>query len=124
MTEKKVLVNRGTPPLLLLPARNYPFVVEDEHRIIEIPRKGRYVDIAPDIFTVEDGEFNIYDEETKIFYLPAITKVLFAMKKYPDLRSNQFFIPYVLELKDDKVSIVGQVIEMFISTDTQETEEV
>ena len=113
----------GTPPMLLLPAKNFAFKIENEHFIIELPRKGRYVDLAPEIFTEEDGEFNIFDEESRTFFTPSITKVLFATKKYPDLKYNQFFVPYAIHIEDDKVILVGQVVDMLIAVKDEEPEE-
>ena len=111
---------KGTPPMALFPAKNFVFKVEDEHFIIELPRKGHYVDLAPDIFTEEDGEFNIFDEETGTLFTPSITKVLFATKKYPDLKYNQFFIPYAIRIEGDKVALVGQVVDMMIAVPNEE----
>jgi hypothetical protein len=114
----------GTPPLALFPAKNYIFKISEDNYIIEIPRSGKYSELAPEIFDAAAGEFNIYDEESKTFYLPSITKVLFATKQYPDLKFNQFFVPYVLKLEDNKVTIVGQVVDMMVKVDNEEKEEV
>lgn len=113
---------KGTPPLALFPAKNYIFKV-GENYIIRLPRKGNYHELAPEVFEEDAGEFNIYDEETKILYLPSITKVLFASSQYPDLNFNQFFVPYSLKFEDDEVVIVGQVIDMLIGQKTDKEEE-
>ena len=113
---------QGTPPLLLLPAKNYIFKVNEEHFIIEIPRKGKYVELAPEIFKEEDGEFNIYDDESGILFLPSITKVLFAVNKYPELDFNQFFVPYSINIEDDKATLVGQIVEMMYTKKREDTE--
>jgi hypothetical protein len=68
--------------------------------------------LAPEIFSKEDGEFMLYDEESKIMFLPALSKVLFATAKYPDLKGNQLFIPIALVFNEKEVDIIGQVIEM------------
>lgn len=105
-------VNVGTPTLVLLPAVNYLFkVLKKEHKIT-VPRKGVYSEIDPELYTKEDGEFMLLDEKSKVMYLPAISKVLFALKKYPDLKPNQLFAPVAFVFKKKEVDIIGQVIEM------------
>jgi hypothetical protein len=102
----------GTPTMVMFPARNFHFrVAKNEHEIV-IPRKGNYHEIAPEVFPKEDGDFMVYDEENAVMYLPAITKILFAVEKYPDLESNQLFAPIALVIDEDEVHIIGQVIEM------------
>ena len=101
----------GLPSLLLFPASNYTFKVSEKEYTIKVPRKGCYADLCPEHFKEEDGEFCIYDEESKVLYIPAITKVLFAVNQYPELEFNQFFAPIALIIEDDTVSLVGQVVE-------------
>ena len=105
-------INVGTPTLCLLPATNYLFKVHRKEYKITIPRKGVYNKIDPDLYTEEDGEFIILDEKSSVMYLPAISKVLFAVKKYPDLKPNQLFAPIALVFKKTVVTIIGQIIEM------------
>ena len=105
---------QGTPPAVLLPAKNYVFKISSKHFVIDLPRKGSYHDIAPEFFAEDAGEFHIFDEESKVLYMPAITKVLFAAAKYPDLKFNQFFAPYSIKIEEDIVSITGQVIDMML----------
>jgi len=102
----------GTPSLGLLPAKNYPFKVLEGQHLIEIPRSGKYHDLDPLFFAEEDGEFNLFDGKSKIMHLPAISKVMFAVAKYPDLAVNQLFVPVTLKFKRNTVEVVGQVIEM------------
>jgi len=102
----------GTPSMGLLPAKNYPFKVLNDHHLIEIPRSGTYHELAPTFFSKDDGEFNLFDNKSKVMYLPAISKVLFAVAKYPDLSTNQIFVPVTMKFKKDTVEIIGQVIEM------------
>lgn len=116
MREKTVI---GTPPMLFLPAKNYKFNVNLDNHVISIPRKGNYKDIDPSFFTEEDGSFNILDTDTDTLYLPSITKVLFACNKYPYLEGNQFFVPYVINFKEDEVLITGQIIELFIEEEVE-----
>jgi len=102
----------GTPTMILLPARNYYFkVLKPEHKI-KIPRKGTYLDIDPKLYSEEDGEFMLLDDKSNVMYLPAISKVLFATEKYPDLEANQVFAPIALVFKKKEVEIIGQIIEM------------
>jgi hypothetical protein len=109
MSEGKIML--GTPPPAMFPARNYAFEIKQEHFVISIPRSGNYHEIDPEFFPEDAGAFDILDEENKVLYMPAITKVLFATKQYPALGPNQFFVPYVLAFKEETVDIVGQLVE-------------
>ena len=102
----------GTPTMVMFPPRNFHFRVSKEEHKITIPRKGNYHEIAPEVFTEEEGDFMVYDEDNAVMYLPAITKILFAVEKYPDLGSNQLFAPIALLFNDDTVDIIGQVVEV------------
>ena len=102
----------GTPTMVMFPPRNFHFRVSKEEHKITIPRKGNYHEIAPEVFTEEEGDFMVYDEDNAVMYLPAITKIQFAVEKYPDLESNQLFAPIALLFNDDTVDIIGQVVEV------------
>ena len=102
----------GTPTMVMFPARNFHFRVSKAEHEITIPRKGNYHEIAPEVFTEEDGDFMVYDEDNAVMYLPAITKILFAVNKYPDLEANQLFAPIALLFDEDVVRIIGQIVEM------------
>lgn len=106
----------GTPTATLLPARNYKFKVYQEDYTITIPRKGKYVDLDPDMFSEDDGEFNFmsYDNSKKqhTIYIPALSKILFATTQYPKMEDTQAFTPIALVIKKDTVDIVGNLIEM------------
>lgn len=102
----------GTPTMVMFPAKNFYFRVSKNEHKITIPRKGNYSKIAPEVFSEEEGDFMVYDEENAVMYLPAITKILFATEKYPDLKSNQLFAPIVLLFNEDTVDIIGQIIEI------------
>lgn len=115
-------IMRGTPPAVLLPARNYLFKVLSDHYVIDIPRRGKYSELAPDFFKEEDGEFDILSD-SGVIYTPSITKVLFATNKYPDLEFNQLFVPHTFKVEEDKVIIVGQVIELLQTKQPETTEE-
>ena len=102
----------GIPGMVLLPARNYKFVVSEQVHIITVPRKGSYYDLDSTFFKEDDGEFELYNSETNIMYLPAIPKILFATKKYPDLEDDQYFVPISLVFKEDVVEISGMIISV------------
>ena len=102
----------GTPTMVLLPAKNYYFRILNAEFKIVVPRKGVYKDLDKEFYKEEDGEFCLLDEESQIMYLPAISKVLFGTKKYPDLEPNQLFAPIALIFSEDKVEIIGQLLEM------------
>jgi hypothetical protein len=102
----------GTPTMVLLPARNYKFKVIHQEIKITIPRKGTYHDLDKEFYSLEEGEFDIYDEVSKVLYIPSVTKVLLGLKKYPYLESNQLFAPIALVFNDEEVDVIGQVIEM------------
>lgn len=104
----------GVPTMLMLPARNYKFKVVLEECEIRIPRSDIYKNLAPDFFDESAGGFNILDGN--IFYFPSITKVLFAICKYPDLKSNQVFAPIAAIIEEEEVIIMGQVLE-FVDLD-------
>ena len=107
----------GTPTMVLLPAANYVFrVLKGEHKIT-VPRKGVYAEIDPEVYKEEDGEFSLFDTKNNVMYMPAISKVLFATKKYPKLESNCLFAPIALVFRKDEVDILGQVVEMLEPTD-------
>lgn len=114
----------GTPTMVLLPARNYRFKILEGEHIITIPRKGTYHGLDDKYFAKDDGEFCLLDSEKSIMYLPAITKVLFATKKYPDLKGNQLFAPLALRFNEDTVDVLGQVIEMLQSRNNNDEDTV
>lgn len=110
--DKDMLKIIGTPTMMLLPARNYKFKVYPEEYDIVIPRKGSYKDIDDEMYSEEDGEFNILEND--VLYIPSISKILFATSKYPDLKDNQAFNPIALVVEKDEVRIIGNVIEMLM----------
>jgi hypothetical protein len=112
MTEKKVKPTIGTPTMVLLPANNYCFKASKKQHKIVIPRKGTYHDLDPNFYDKESGEFLLLDEKSNTMYMPAISKVLFGVEKYPDLKQNEVFAPIALVFKEEEVEIIGQVIEM------------
>lgn len=120
--EKEYVKVVGTPTMLMLPARNYKFMVDTTEYVITLPRRGKYVDFDPELFTEEDGDFEILagsEEESveSILYMPSLTKVLFGASKYPDMRENQAFTPIAIIVREDEIDIVGNVIEMLSEED-------
>ena len=115
---KNILKAFGTPTLLLLPPKRFSFLVDTQYHSFTIPRKGKYVDLDPNFFTDKDGEFDILaDVESdgvsrQVLYLPSITKVLFAVSKYPYLNDDEVFVPALLVFEDDNVTISGNVLKM------------
>lgn len=109
MTEAKV--HYGTPSMILLPSAKYKFTVDKNVYSIVIPRSGTYHELDEEFFAEEEGEFNIYNDEGLVD-IPAISKVLYATKQYPDLAANQLFAPLYLHIREDSVEIVGQVIDV------------
>jgi len=116
--DKSLVKVIGTPTMLLLPARNYKFKVYQKNHSIKIPRKGVYKDLDDKVFSESSGGFNILehleDSDVYTMYMPAISKVLFAVSQYPDLKDNQAFTPLVMIIREDEVEIVGNVIEMLL----------
>lgn len=117
MSKGKVKPTIGTPTMVLLPANNYCFRVSKKKHKIIIPRKGTYHDLDPEFYSEEEGEFSLLDEKNNTMYLPSITKVLFGVEKYPDLKQNEVFAPLFLVFKKNNVEIIGQVIEMLGNDD-------
>lgn len=109
--EEKIKVT-GILSMLMVPARNSTFLTENKrYYTITIPRKGKYTDIDPEFFNESDGGFDILNDEN-ILFLPAITKVLFAGKQYPDLADNQVFVPLTLKFREEALDIVGQIVDL------------
>jgi hypothetical protein len=106
----------GTPTPMMLPARNYKFRVYDEEFSVTIPRKGKYVDLDAEMYTEEDGEFDLMQysrkDKAQIIYLPTLSRVLFATAQYPDIKDTQAFTPIALIIKKDVVEVIGHLIEM------------
>jgi len=100
---------KGVPGALLLPSREFKFKVYHGNHIITIPRSGAYTDIDSLFFTEKDGSFYFMEEDT--LFLPALSKVLFACKKYPSLRDNQAFVIIGIKFTDDEIEIIGNLIE-------------
>jgi len=112
----------GLPSAILLPARRYKFKPDQGHHIIEIPRKGTYVEIDPEAYTDKDGAFDFGRDDT--IFMPAVNKVLFATKQYPDLKENQAFALLGLKLKEDTLEVIGTVVEFLEVEDSNEMPEV
>jgi len=110
---EKTKVNKGTPSMVLMPSREHGFTVSEDIYLLTIPRKGSYHELDP-IFSEESGGFELYNEETGVLYLPAISKVLFATRQYPELKNNQLFMPLSMVFKEDVVEISGYILDMLL----------
>lgn len=109
-TDETTLV--GIPTIAFLPPKNFYFkVLEDKHKIT-IPKSGAYKDLDSDFFNKKDGDFVILNDDASVCYLSTITKVLFALNKYPELEHNQLFCPLALVFNDNSIDIFGQIICM------------
>lgn len=109
-------IHTGTPSMVIFPAKNFQFRVSATEHKITIPKKGKYHDLAPNLFSEEEGAFDILDRENDVLYIPSITKVLLATGKYPELEPLQLFAPKFLLINEDTVDIIGQIIEMLPTT--------
>lgn len=108
------IIVKGTPPLLMLPAKNYFFkVYGDKHQLV-VPKSGTFKDLDADFYKEEDGSFDLFNSETGTLDLAALSHVLFATKQYPDLDSAQFFVPYNVIVKENELHLLGQVIEIMV----------
>lgn len=110
-------VHMGTPTMVLLPAANYLFKVLKSEYKITLPRKGVYEELDHEAYSEKDGEFSLFDSKNNVMYMPAISKVLFATKQYPELNSNQLFAPIALVFRRDEVDVIGQIVEMLEPTE-------
>lgn len=113
MEEQEAKYVKGTPPAVLLPARNYVFKLPEENHVLEIPRSGSYHGIDSEFFPEDAGDFNVFTND--ILNMPVITKVLFATKQYPELEFNQFFVIHGLKILPETLMIVGQIVDMMIT---------
>lgn len=102
-------VFKGLPTLSLLPLVNTDFKVIKTVQF-NIPKKGVYNELSPEIFLEDSGEFNLFDNDT--LYLPSITKVLLAIGKYPELKQNQIFTIASLEVDKEVVIVTGSILEI------------
>jgi len=98
----------GLPSALLLASREYKFKLLEDVKLI-IPKSGKYCDLAPDVFTEDDGEFHIF--HNGVLFVPAITKVLLGTKKYPALEDNQALALLAIQEQEDTVVIFGSIVE-------------
>lgn len=102
-------IYEGLPTASFLPVVNAKFKIVDEISIV-VSRRGTYHEINPTVFDKDAGDFDIMKDN--VLYMPSITKILLAENKYPQLKGNQIFTPYVLIFKEDTVEIQGNIIEI------------
>lgn len=107
-----VQMYQGVPSLSLLPLMNVNFKIVDSLRI-QVPNKGDYHKLMPDVFDQEAGNFTVF--ENNILHLPSITKVLLATGNYPQLKNNQLFVPSHFEFLDKSIIIKGDILELIIT---------
>ena len=98
------------PTLSMLPANNYRIHVGDDTYSMRVPCKGTYLSLDPEFFSEDDGDFVIFDNST--LNVSTITKVLFGLKKYPDLADNQLFCPINFVIDNDTIVITGKIVTM------------
>lgn len=102
----------GVPTLAFFPARNYKFKVHEEKHKLIIPRKGSFVELDPNFYSEEDGDFCIIPDDFSWLNVQLITKVLFAAHSYPALEDDQLFCPIHFKFVNDTIEIIGQVLTM------------
>lgn len=107
----------GVPTMCFLPARNYQFTVSDVVSI-ELPVKGKFVDLDPEYFKDSTLEFELVTEG--IINITSISRILFSIGKYPDLKDNEIFCPINFIINDKSLLITGQVVTM-LHEDTDES---
>lgn len=90
-------INIGTPPPVLLPAREHKFVYVTETMELVVPR------------TVP-GQYCIFPE-AGVFLFGDMLRALFIHRAYPDMSDNQAFMLLGVESNGDTVRVVGRVIE-------------
>ena len=114
MKNKGDFVEReGLPPVVLLPAKNY-FMRIERGIEITIPKEGNLHDLNSALFS-EDEPFKLSEdlEDEISLAAPLLTRVLFAIGKYPELSNNELFAITGIFIGEDTVSIVGNVIQFF-----------
>jgi hypothetical protein len=105
---------KGTPSLLLIPAREHSWAIDNESVQISIPKEGLLSEIlksdtlADGVKIPGDDDFAIIED--KVVYLYQIPRVLFALSKYPQLEDNQAFTLYAIEETDNSVILHGAII--------------
>lgn len=100
---------KGLPSMLMLSAVDYAFSSDSIIHTIELPIRGKYSEVGTSAF-IETDDFELFNEESRSIDLPAVTKVMLACSKYPDLLSNQAFIPISIAICDNVLRIKGQVL--------------
>lgn len=108
----------GIPTMGLVCAKNYKFRISNDTFKIVLPNKGKYTDFDSEFFSEEDGSFEIYDGTS--FNVSTLSRVLFAVKSYPDLKENQLFCPLKVTFEEETVVIYGQVV--YIGAEDSNTE--
>jgi len=106
------MVNKGTPGLVFLPAKDFSFEASETTHKIEVPIEAELED--PKLQAIFDGKDSyklVTDVDgATVISLSALTKAMFVQRQYPSLAENEMFTPLVLVIADDKITIGGKVL--------------
>jgi len=103
-----------SPGLILLPAREYVWELKQKVEI-KIPNDGLISmllqpdALAPGVKIAGEDEFIVFDDD--LLSLWEIPRILFALKRYPQLEANQALNVVTLEVSGNEITIYGEVIE-------------
>jgi hypothetical protein len=115
------IIVKGQPGLVMLPARMYEMKTVVSSHTFSIPIAGKFSELYPDFFemTKKVPEMDVFEtvfyvDEKSCLASVAIVEVLFAAKKYPDLKDNQVFSisTVVADKKNNLLHIIGTVFEI------------
>lgn len=115
------VVIKGQPGLAILPARTYTMKNIVSSHTFSIPVVGKFSELYPDFFemTKKVPETDVFEtvfyvDEKSCLASVAVVEVLFAAKKYPDLKDNQIFSisTVVVDKKNNLLHIIGSVLEI------------
>jgi len=115
-------VYEGLPAISLLPINTVRFKVLKQV-MVSIPKTGLYYKVNKEVFSEEDGEFDLFAEDS--LDIPAITKVLLATGKYPKLGGNQLFTLSYITVNDNAIELRGSILDVIGvkgETNAQETD--
>ena len=95
----------GMPSACLLPAAKYGLREVVGMTSLTVPVRGDFPEGSG-----SEGSFDICPEPGVIL-TGAISTVLFAFGKYPDLKESQRFVIAGLSINEDNIEVVGKVVE-------------
>lgn len=111
---------KGQPGLVFLPSRQHSFKEVVASRVISIPMSGKFSELYPDFVELTKRDSDIDDfvtvlqkESRNQIMSVNVIEVMFAAKKYPDLKDNQIFSISLINFdnKDNTLYIIGDVLE-------------